>query len=88
MSGTELGALVSGLALLVGAFFTGLIGLRNAPRGTSKERRLIEQYDTWRPRVRRVVADLRDLLATHRIPEPPGIDDDLRFPPSEVAKDE
>lgn len=89
MSGADWGPLLTGCALLVGAVFTGLIGLRNVPRGTSHDRRRLEQYEVWRPRVRRVVTTLRDLLAEHRIPEPDGIDEALRFPPSdEVTSDE
>lgn len=89
MSGADWGPLLTGVGLIVGAVFTGLIGLRNVPRGTSHERKLLDQYDIWRPRVRRVVTNLRDLLAEHRIPEPDGIDEEMRFPPrDEVTSDE
>lgn len=84
MSASELGALVSGLALLVGAVFTGLVSLKNATNkihGRDAER--LDQYERWRPKIRRLVADLRTLLSDHQIPEPPGVDETLRFPPKD-----
>lgn len=84
MNASELGALISGVALLIGAVFTGLVSLKNASHtvhGRDQER--LEQYERWRPKIRRLVAELRDLLADHRIPEPPGIDETMRFPPKD-----
>jgi len=91
MNASELGALVSGVALLIGAVFTGLVSLKNASHtvhGRDQER--LEQYERWRPRIRRLVAELRDLLADHQIPEPSGVDEVLRFPPrdEEVRADD
>jgi hypothetical protein len=75
-------ALVASLALLLTAFFTGLSTLQRKQNdhGQQDAERLA-QYELWRPRIRIVVTELRDLLGQHRIPEPPGIDDALRFPP-------
>lgn len=90
MSSADWGPALTGVGFAIAAVFTGVIGLRNTPpRPTSAERKRNEQYEIWSPRVRRVVAKLRDLLADHGIPEPDGIDEALRFPPrDEVTKDE
>jgi hypothetical protein len=78
----DFGSLLGGLALLVGAVFTGLVSLRNARNtATAADLERLEQYERWRPRVLRVVGDLRAILGEKGIPEPPGIDDTIRFPP-------
>lgn len=87
----DLTALVASLSLLVGAVFTGLIGLQRKQSSMDEADALrLEQYERWRPRIRILVAELRDLLAQHRIPEPPGVDETLTFPPKgeKVTTDE
>lgn len=77
-------ALVASLALLLTAFFTGLSTLQRRQNDLGKlDADRLAQYERWRPKVRILVAELRDLLGAHRIPEPPGIDDALRFPPKD-----
>lgn len=84
MNATDLAAVLGGMSLLVGGVFTGLIGYKNAQNNWHRrDAERLEQYETWRPKMRRLVADLRSLLSDHRIPEPPGIDETLRFPPAE-----
>jgi hypothetical protein len=80
-------ALVASLALLLTAFFTGLSTLQRKQNDLGKQDAdRLEQYERWRPKIRIVVAELRDLLGQHRIPEPPGIDDAIRFPPKDEVK--
>jgi hypothetical protein len=80
----DVSALVASLALLLTAFFTGLSSLQRKKNDLGAEDALrLEQYERWRPRIRILVAELRDLLASHRIPEPDGIDEVLRFPPKD-----
>lgn len=77
-------ALVASLALLLTAFFTGLSTLQRKTNDLAKQdAERLEQYERWRPRIRIIVAELRDLLAHARIPEPDGIDEALRFPPKD-----
>lgn len=83
----DAGALVASLALLLTAFFTGLASLQRRQNDLGQQDALrLAQYERWRPKVRIVVAELRDLLARHRIPEPDGIDDQMQFPPSKDEK--
>lgn len=80
-------ALVASLALLFTAFFTGLSTLQRKQNDLAKaDAERLEQYERWRPKIRIMVAELRDLLGQHRIPEPPGIDEALRFPPKDEVK--
>lgn len=82
-------ALVASLALLLTAFFTGLSTLQRRQNDLGKaDAERLEQYERWRPKIRIIVAELRDLLGAHRIPEPPGIDEALRFPPKEAKPDD
>lgn len=77
-------ALVASLAILLTAFFTGLTNLQRKRNDFGQEDALrLAQFERWRPKVRIVVAELRDLLAKHRIPEPDGIDDAMQFPPKD-----
>lgn len=77
-------ALVASLALLLTAFFTGLANLQRKKNDLGQEDALrLAQYERWRPKIRIIVAELRDLLASNRIAEPDGIDDALRFPPKD-----
>lgn len=77
-------AVVASLALLLTAFFTGLANLQRKQNEAGQQDALrLAQYERWRPKIRILVAELRDLLASHRIPEPPGIDDALQFPPKD-----
>lgn len=84
MSSADLPQILGGLALLIGTVFTGLAGLAAArDKMSQRDRQRLEQYEDWRPIVRRVVSELRGILSDHRIPEPPGIDEAMRFPPAE-----
>ena len=89
MSSADLPQILGGLALLIGTVFTGLAGLAAArDKMSQRDRQRLEQYEDWRPVVRRVVSELRGILSDHRIPEPPGIDDAMRFPPEKVHVDD
>jgi hypothetical protein len=77
-------ALVASLALLLTAFFTGLANLQRKRNEFGQEdAQRLGWYERWRPKVRIVIAELRDLLAKNGIAEPPGIDEDLEFPPKD-----
>lgn len=83
MSSADLPQIIGGLALLIGTVFTGVAAVTNArDKVSQRDRKRLEQYEEWRPIVRRVVAELRGILADHRIPEPAGLDEQLRFPPA------
>jgi hypothetical protein len=87
----DLTALVTSLSLLVGAVFTGIVGLqRKQETMDAAASKRLEQYERWRPKVRILIAELRDILSAHHIPEPPGIDDRIQFPPADekVTTDE
>lgn len=80
----DLTALVTSLSLLTGAVFTGMIGLQRKQNSLEEaDAKRLEQYERWRPKIRIIVAELRDLLAAHRIAEPPGIDQAIQFPPKD-----
>lgn len=83
----QLPAIIGAIGLLIGTVFGGLATLQNrANQLDAKSAKRLEQYERWRPAVRALVADLRDLLAAHKVPEPDGVDDVLRFPPPDQEK--
>lgn len=89
MTSGDLGSIIGGLALLVGAFFTGLVSLRNArSSGHGADAERLEQYERWRPKMLRLVGDLRASMAAANppVPEPDGIDETLTFPPPKDKK--
>ncbi|HEY9415276.1 MAG TPA: hypothetical protein VIQ30_10985 [Pseudonocardia sp.] len=78
----DLPAIIGGLSLLVGAIFTGLIGLDQRRKRLDQDvLNENDDYHRWRPLVRRAIVALRDRLAEHGIPEPEGIDDLIEWPP-------
>lgn len=50
---------------------------RHSAELTKREEQDIEDCSAWRRAARRVIRQLRDLLAEHGIPEPEGLDDEL-----------
>lgn len=87
MSTGDLPAIIGAIGLLIGTVFTGIIGL--GQRRTRLDRETLEeleQYRVWRPRVRRAVVILQDLLAVAKVPEPAGLQDLLEFPPPQQAR--
>lgn len=87
MSTGDLPAIIGAFGLLIGTVFTGIIGL--GQRRTRLDRETLEeleQYRVWRPRVRRAVVILQDLLAVAKVPEPAGLQDLLEFPPPQQAR--
>lgn len=81
----NLPAIIGGLSLLVGAIFTGIIGLgQRRTRLDLDTVDEVEDYRRWRPRVRRAIVELRDVLAEYGIPEPEDIDDMIQFPPPKI----
>lgn len=83
MNTGDLPSIIGAIGLLVGAVFTGVVGL--GQRRTRLDRETLdenEQYHRWQPRVLRAVAMLRARIAgTVGIEEPDGIDDLIGFPP-------
>lgn len=90
MTSADLPQIIGGLALLVGTIFTGIAGVTTArDRMIRRDKKRLDQLEDWRVTARRVVAELRGILSDHRIPEPPGLDETLRFPPiEELAGDD
>lgn len=83
MSSADIPQIIGGIALLIGTVFTGIAGLSAArDRMSKRERKRLEQLEDWRVIARRVIAELRGILSDHRIPEPDGLDEQLRFPPA------
>lgn len=79
----QLPAVIGSLALVITAV-AGLLGSRE--KTDARVRRRNEQYARWSVGVRLLVAELRDLLADHQIPEPEGIDETMRFPPADETE--
>lgn len=85
MTAGDLGGIIGGVALVVGAVFTGLVSLHNARNtNSSADTERLAQYERWRPKVLRLVGDMRAAMAgaSPPVPEPDGVDETLAFPPT------
>ena len=76
--------LAASLALLLTALGTFVSNVQRKRKEFGEQDAVrLSQYERWRPKVRILVAQLRDLLAAHGIAEPDGVDDALKFPPKD-----
>jgi hypothetical protein len=79
---SDLPAIIGAVSLLIGAVFTGLIGL--SQRRSRIDRETLDElddYHRWHPRVRRALVMLRATIAESTMTEPDGIDALVRWPP-------
>ena len=78
MTSGDIVAIVGAAATLITTVASAVTLIRRHSEELSKrEERDIEECSAWRRTARRVIRQLRDLLAEHGIPEPEGLDDDL-----------
>lgn len=93
----DLPAIIGAVSLLIGAVFTGLIGLGQRRSRIDQETLAeLDDYHRWHPRVRRALVLLRATIAdSPNMTEPDGIDALIRWPPprprhirDEVTSDE
>ena len=78
MTSGDIVAIVGALATLstaVGGTVT--LTRRHSAELSKREQNDIEECSAWRRTARRVIRELRDLLAEHNIPEPEGLDHEL-----------
>lgn len=78
MTSGDVVAIVGAATTLITAV-AGAITLirRHSDDMSQREQQDIEDCSAWRRTARRIIRQLRDLLAEHGIPEPEGLDDEL-----------
>jgi hypothetical protein len=79
---SDLPAIISAIGLMIASVF-GAYAALDRRRGKLDGEMVaeLESYQRWRPRVRRAVAALRDLLSEAGGTEPADLDELLSFPP-------
>jgi len=78
MTSGDIVAIVGAAATLVTTVASAATLIRRHSENLTKQEQIdIEDCSAWRRTARRVIRQLRDLLAEHGIPEPEGLDDDL-----------
>ena len=88
MTSGDVVAIVGALATLstaVGGTVT--LTRRHSAELSKREQNDIEECSAWRRTARRVIRQLRDVLAEHNIPEPEGLDDELAGRRADAEKD-
>lgn len=78
MTSGDVVAIVGAAATLVTTVASAVTLIRRHSEDLTRREQLdIEECSAWRRSARRVIRQLRDLLAEHGIPEPEGLDDEL-----------
>lgn len=84
----DLPAIIGAIGLLIGTVFGGIAALdRRRTRLDDEDAAELENYQRWRPRVRRAVVLLRATIANcPEADEPAGVDELLAWPPPDKAR--
>jgi hypothetical protein len=78
MTSGDVVAIVGAAATLITTVASAVTLIRRHSEDLSKREQIdLEDCSAWRRTARRVIRQLRDLLAEHNIPEPEGLDDEL-----------
>lgn len=80
MTGSDVAAIVTATGGAVGAVATAIALLRKrSGELAAAEEMEAEHQAAWKRAALRIIRSLREILAEHGIPEPEGIDDELRL---------
>ena len=78
MTSGDVVAIVGAGATLITTVASAVTLIRRHSEDLSKREQIdLEECSAWRRTARRVIRQLRDLLAEYNIPEPEGLDDEL-----------